>query len=102
MKGLKDEVVFLKSLEEVCKIQQEFTDLPLGKVEELKQNLSQSSSSLALKQLICQNLQFMPSMSLLNHGHFVNYGASYYSYMLARLYAAQIWYKLFEKDPLSR
>ena len=41
---------------------------------------------------------FMPC----THSHFVNYGAGYYSYLYARMYAAQIWQLKFAKDPLSR
>ena len=43
-----------------------------------------------------------PSMDLLHHGHFVAYGGGYYSYLFAKMYAAQIWHTHFEKNPLSR
>jgi Zn-dependent oligopeptidase len=32
----------------------------------------------------------------------VRYGASYYSYLYSRLYAANIWNKCFSNDPLSK
>lgn len=68
-----------------------------------------------------------PLISLLSHSHFINYGGKftfgmmfnlieineihihgewslggYYSYLLAKMYAAQIWYKVFADDPLNR
>lgn len=42
------------------------------------------------------------SMPLLSYGHFSNYGGGYYSYLFARMYAAQIWEKRFQKNPLNR
>ena len=42
------------------------------------------------------------SVNLLTHSHFTNYGGGYYSYLLARMYAAQIWNKRFANDPLNR
>ena len=36
------------------------------------------------------------SVNLLTHSHFTNYGGGYYSYLLARMYAAQIWNKRFD------
>jgi len=35
-------------------------------------------------------------------GHLVGYGAGYYSYLFCRMFSSNIWFKLFEKDPLSR
>ena len=43
-----------------------------------------------------------PAINLALHSHFVNYGAGYYSYLFAKMYAAQIWEKRFKEDPLSR
>jgi hypothetical protein len=43
-----------------------------------------------------------PYMSLLSHSHFVNYGGGYYSYLFAKMHAAQIWENILAKDPLSR
>eukprot|EP00510_Aplanochytrium_minuta_P010314 CAMPEP_0184069144 /NCGR_PEP_ID=MMETSP0957-20130417/40021_1 /TAXON_ID=627963 /ORGANISM="Aplanochytrium sp, Strain PBS07" /LENGTH=407 /DNA_ID=CAMNT_0026368437 /DNA_START=209 /DNA_END=1432 /DNA_ORIENTATION=- len=34
--------------------------------------------------------------------HFINYGSSYYSYLYAKAFAADIWHTCFESDPLSR
>lgn len=45
-----------------------------------------------------QSRSFLPDTS---HSHFVHYGGGYYSYLFAKAYAAQIWDKRFEKDPLS-
>jgi intermediate peptidase len=41
-------------------------------------------------------------MYLLSHGHFVAYGGAYHSYLLSKMYAAHLWHRLFERDPLSR
>ena len=35
-------------------------------------------------------------------GHLFGYGATYYSYLLDRAIASQVWKKLFTRDPLSR
>jgi intermediate peptidase len=35
-------------------------------------------------------------------GHIVGYGAGYYSYLYARVFAAQVWKKCFADDPLNR
>ena len=42
------------------------------------------------------------NMNILSHSHLTNYGAGYYSYLFARMYAAQIWEKRFSMNPLSR
>lgn len=39
---------------------------------------------------------------LLSHGHITDYGGGYYSYLFAKMYAAQIWKNRFEGDPLNR
>ncbi len=39
-----------------------------------------------------------PHMSLLTHTHFVNYGGGYYSYLLAKMYAAQIYHRHFKNN----
>ena len=43
----------------------------------------------------------LPDLHLPNHSHFVTYGGSYYSYLYAKMYAAQIWNLRFKKDPLN-
>lgn len=40
-------------------------------------------------------------MCLLSHSHFVNYGGGYYSYLFARMHAAQIWHHCFAARPLA-
>lgn len=56
------------------------------------------------RQLTCLplGLDGQPSVPLLSHTHLVNYGGLYHSYLLARMYASQIWSTQFEADPLSR
>jgi Zn-dependent oligopeptidase len=81
--------------------------LPLASVQSLQDQINPEDYELnptttPLKIAIGQNLTNLPSMWLLNHAHFINYGASYYSYILARMYSAQIWYQLLAKDPLSK
>ena len=43
-----------------------------------------------------------PSMLPLSHSHFINYSGGYYTYLYAKLWSAQLWCNLFEKQPLSR
>jgi intermediate peptidase len=38
-------------------------------------------------------------MSLLSHTHFVNYGAGYYSYLLAKMYSSHIFDRHFKVEP---
>ena len=77
-------------------------------------------SDLTCLPLFENNNKIFPAMNLLSHGHFVNYGGmiiivviiiiiiiiyllgGYYSYLFARMYAAQIWNKQFKSQPLSR
>lgn len=81
-------------------------DLSLfGKPDESKTSVSTSSSTETLRQL--QN-----STTLVPHvdgtywhtrfGHLLGYGAGYYSYLYARVFAADIWGACFQEDPLSR
>lgn len=44
----------------------------------------------------------LPDLHLTNHSHFVTYGGSYYSYLFAKMYAAQIWNLRFKGDPLNQ
>lgn len=53
---------------------------------------------------IKSGLQLSPTLSVefLRHTHLLHYAGAYYSYLFARMYAAQIWYSQFENNPLSR
>lgn len=44
----------------------------------------------------------LPALMPCSHSHFVAYGACYYSYMFARMYAAQIWETKFKRNPLCK
>lgn len=44
----------------------------------------------------------LPAIMPCSHSHFVAYGACYYSYMFAKMYAAQIWETKFKRNPLCR
>lgn len=72
--------IYAKVHSGICELQRELTHLPLGE----------------------SGTNMYPSMSLLAHNHFVTYGGGYYSYLFAKMYAAQIWQKHFTKDPLSQ
>lgn len=53
---------------------------------------------------VSEELKFSPSVSanLLQHSHLVSYGGAYYSYLFAKMHAAQIWQNRFAEDPLCR
>ncbi len=96
--------LFFCALDGVNEIQDELTCLPLARTEDLLEvanDFNETTGTGALKREICKVLSHTPSMHILNHGHFVNYGGSYYSYLFAKMYAAQIWGQHFEKDPLN-
>lgn len=44
----------------------------------------------------------LPVVSPRSFTHFVGYGGSYYSYILAQAYAAHLWHQEFAGNPLSR
>ena len=44
----------------------------------------------------------LPDLHLLGHSHLVTYGGCYYSYLYAKMYAAQIWQLRLKDDPLNR
>ena len=79
---MSPEEIYQHLLTHISKMQKELTELPLISNE--------------------TDANHQPLMSLLSHTHFINYGGGYYSYLYAKMYAAQIWQKLFEADPLSK
>ena len=70
------ESIYLQVEKEISKMQADFTTLPLDD-------------------------QQGPYVNLSNHGHVVNYGGGYYSYIYARMYANQIFHKLFNDSGSS-
>ena len=99
------EETYLHLLEGINQIQTKFTSLPLVPtflLQGVAQDYNSQTKTHGLKRQICQSLSHIPYVSLLNHGHFVNYGGSYYSYLFAKMYAAQIWSKLFQQDPYNK
>ncbi len=70
------ESIYLKVEKEIAKMQADFTTLPLDDKEH-------------------------PYVDLSSHGHVVNYGGGYYSYIYARMYAIQIFNKLFDDSNCS-
>ncbi len=64
VQGLAPTDIYQKALLDVVQIQQKLTDLPFEK----------------------QN----PAINMALHSHFVNYGGGYYSYLFAKMYAAQV------------
>eukprot|EP01034_Spumella_vulgaris_P025754 gene25754-32243_t len=85
LSSLTGEEVFARAVSGLADLQREYTVLPLLTKKGPDGQLSE-----------------VPSMNLLNHSHFVSYGGGYYSYLFAKMYAAQIWRKRFAADPLSR
>lgn len=85
---LTAEQAFGQAVSGVVGLQQKYTDLPLGKVTQVT--------------LGGRKIDHLPHMSLPSHNHFVNYGGGYYSYIFAKMHAAQIWDTHFARDPLSR
>ena len=64
VQGLAPTDIYQKARLDVVQIQQKLTDLPVEK----------------------QN----PAINMALHSHFVNYGGGYYSYLFAKMYAAQV------------
>lgn len=85
---LSPEDIYYVAVEGITKIQMKLTDLPLGENSQIGENPHRG--------------KFYPSMSVLSHSHFVNYGGGYYSYLFAQMFAAQIWVNVLADDPLSR
>jgi hypothetical protein len=93
----------LRSLDGIAKLQADLTLLPLASTNSLKENIYDfpKTGSSSIKQLLVENLTMLPTVNLFSHSHFINYGGSYYSYLLAKMYAAQIWHRMFAADPLN-
>lgn len=130
LSGLTAREVYDKLLSGLAQVQQEYTVLPLARVRPSEvRDGAQSSSDKSKRRGSCEDegMVTLPSMNLLNHTHFVSYGGAkdliwitdcllrhvltcffsfitggYYSYLFAKMYAAQIWHKRFAQDPLSR
>lgn len=84
--NMSSDEIYKHLLQYISQLQKKLTELPL---------ISNGVSS-------CSSSSYQPLMSLLSHTHFINYGGGYYSYLYAKMYAAQIWQHLFERNPLSR
>jgi len=80
--NMSSDEIYQHLLKHISQLQQNLTELPL---------ISNDT-----------NVNHQPLMSLLSHTHFINYGGGYYSYLYAKMYAAQIWQHLFENNPLSK
>lgn len=79
--NLSPEDIYQKAMIGVRDVQKKFTNLPLANNTDIIHPAA---------------------MSALTHSHFINYGGGYYSYLFAKMYAAQIWDKQFAFEPLSR
>ena len=87
----------------VSRLQSSLTNLPFSDVKLVDEGVLQRRIDGA-EQIGSEKKEelFRSSMLTLSHGHFTNYGGGYYSYLFARMYAAQIWECVFARDPLSR
>lgn len=96
--------ILLRTVDGIAKLQADLTLLPLASTNTLKENIHDfpKTGSPQIKQLLVENLDMLPSINLFSHSHFINYGGSYYSYLFAKIYAAQIWHQMFAADPLNR
>lgn len=94
LRGDSPKQVYRKILTGLAAVQQEYTVLPLVHISESL--LNDEEAKVGDKEVA------VPAVNLLHHTHFVNYGAGYYSYLFAKMYAAQIWKKRFADKPLSR
>lgn len=95
---------FEEVMRHIAQAQQDFTVLPVGVLDGQRDGeLMQQVRTLLPSALQSVRLQEMalPMMNPFAHTHFINYGGSYYSYLLAKAYAAQIWQHLFRSDPLD-
>ena len=99
-----DQDIIIRTLSGIAKLQSDLTVIPLASTRSLTENISDypESGSSELKKVLTQNLQYLPAVNIFGHSHFINYGGSYYSYLLAKIYAAQIWFRLFADDPLNK
>ena len=77
----------------VAQVQRDCTVLPL---------LPSSPSSYTSTPQQHQQQRQVSATYLLSHGHFIAYGGAYHSYLLSKMYAAHLWHRLFERDPLNR
>jgi len=96
--------VVLRTLDGISKLQTDFTVIPLATSSVLQENTFDfpDSGSSEIKQMLLQNLQQLPAVNIFSHSHFTNYGGSYYSYLLAKIFAAQIWFRVFANDPINK
>jgi Zn-dependent oligopeptidase len=98
--------VFMHAMDMICAAQEQLTVLPVARIDprdELLQRLAIQLPGELQQSVPTGNSAFsLPAMNVFAHTHFVNYGGSYYSYLLAKAYAAQIYARLFAADPLNR
>jgi Zn-dependent oligopeptidase len=96
--------LFIRVLDGVAKVQQDLTMLPVASTQALQdvtEDYGESTQMSNLKKEICRQISALPSINILNQGHFNYYGGSYYSYLFAKMYAAQIWHQNLAQDPLN-
>jgi len=110
MNGMTPLQIYDRALEGTIECQKLFTDIPFSSPAAfpLASPPSFSSSSITTTYSYTMDSSSkvphiqLPNLNLLRHCHFIDYGGGYYSYIFAKLHAAQIWKTRFESDPLSR
>ena len=86
---IHNDKIYSDILLNICELQSKFTILPLD-------------SGNCIPSFGVGPRMSHPSMYPLAHSHTINYAGGYYTYLYAKLWSAQIWCNLFDKNPLSR
>lgn len=110
IKGMTPLQIYNRALEGTVECQKLFTGIPLPSSHPSSSSTDSFPSSIfspfnATSDAVStalRNGQLLPNLNLHRHCHFIDYGGGYYSYLFAKMHAAQIWKTRFESNPFSR